>query len=43
MFCDQVLNMQKSVQSGYAYSLEFGELTEEKILEAINTVLEDPK
>jgi len=43
MFGDQLLNMQKSVSSGYAYSLEYSELTEDKIIDAVNTVLEDPK
>jgi len=43
MFADQYLNIQKAVSNGYAFELDFKHFTEETILEAIRTVIGDPK
>jgi hypothetical protein len=41
MFGDQQLNMAKSVETGFAVSLEYNELTEDKIVDAVNKILKD--
>jgi len=43
MFGDQDANMKTSENHGFALTVEFRNLTEEKLFMAINTVLTDPK
>jgi UDP:flavonoid glycosyltransferase YjiC (YdhE family) len=43
MFGDQMLNMRKSEGAGYAVSIEYNDLTEENLYEAIARVIGEPK
>jgi hypothetical protein len=42
MFGDQNINMVKSVESGFAVSLEYTQLSEELLLDAVNKVINEP-
>ena len=42
MYGDQDSNMRQSEYNGFALTLEFGELTEEYVLNAINKMLTNP-
>jgi len=43
MFGDQDLNMELAENKGFALRLDFAQLTEEKLLEALNEVIKEPK
>ena len=42
MFGDQNLNMQRAEKNGFAVALDYEDLTEESIINAVNKVVGDP-